>query len=996
MAARLVLTHLLRPAMRTGASVAPHASSSFRPAADFEEQLTAHFRENSMKRWTRPVVRRTGYAAAAAVALAATGVFANYVIRQGGRFNNPLSQQLASDADTESPQLAAVMDRVARNVSRGKFSMTGPVGATQPAGQSPTMRFDFHDAPASAILDRLSSTFGISIDGGSGPLPADITMDTPEPLDRDASLKLVRDILVPLGFTLVAGGDSDHWQVLTAGGAKRSEIAVIHEGDPSKIPDTEGLITDVIPLKNADAVALRSNLRPLLSADADVTASNEVVGDHTLTVTDTSARVRRLAEIIKNVGSQPIQTSEIKYRQLKLADASQEANRINNLFGNGTPAEGRGGQASGGGLPQLQEKLYADFDGKTNTVVLNGPHEKVNAAIAELDKEESQKALAKETIQPLDWGKQLASASDDPAVMRQNIDSAEHLIPYSDLMVYPDNWPEITRRREQDEKSNQTAAGGIGGVLAYGDGHVDFAAKSASGPWLKAAVALGGRDDIEKKREQGTENGPAGSAESVASAAGSVPSGGVPPPGREPDEQKDIHALPMLYDGPTLGERRLRGREAVRRRNRARRLVGPPMRTTISRLSPSIKVVLTVLGVRDLLTEANQPRGQVPKVGKIAPGQTPVAAGSSVPPATAPAGQGSTAADSAPAIANQLKIIRNGTIEFEVRSFDDTYDSVARIVQEEGGFVSSTSSDKLANGKVRGAIAVRVPPAHLDRFLLSLRAIGDLKSQQISASDVTKEYTDTDSELRGLRTMESRLLDLIKTGKGEVKDLIEAETKLGETRIEIEKLEGQLKYYDNQVSMATITITAYEKDIQTPTAASEQENVAINVETEEVETEYQAARKILDDAKGRIIESQLKNADGEHIAAHIAAEVPPDKADFVANQLKGLGKVTSFNRDRQQTTTGGTGGPPPGVQVEVKDTRVTVDLFNLANLAPRETTVLRIAVPDVEATYRRALEALRKDAPEGGGAAAVDAPARRMRGKERGRCIRWGISWRRI
>ena len=33
-------------------------------------------------------------------------------------------------------------------------------------------------------------------------------------------------------------------------------------------------------------------------------------------------------------------------------------------------------------------------------------------------------------------------------VMRQNIDSAEHLIPYADLMVYPDNWPEITRRRQ--------------------------------------------------------------------------------------------------------------------------------------------------------------------------------------------------------------------------------------------------------------------------------------------------------------------------------------------------------------------------------------------------------------------------------------------------------------------------------------------------------------------------------------------------------------------
>ncbi|HEY4329477.1 MAG TPA: hypothetical protein VGN88_07060 [Phycisphaerae bacterium] len=47
-------------------------------------------------------------------------------------------------------------------------------------------------------------------------------------------------------------------------------------------------------------------------------------------------------------------------------------------------------------------------------------------------------------------------------VMRQNIDSAEHLIPYADLMVYPDNWPEITRKRgggdsTQDSPQNRAA-----------------------------------------------------------------------------------------------------------------------------------------------------------------------------------------------------------------------------------------------------------------------------------------------------------------------------------------------------------------------------------------------------------------------------------------------------------------------------------------------------------------------------------------------------------
>ncbi len=43
-------------------------------------------------------------------------------------------------------------------------------------------------------------------------------------------------------------------------------------------------------------------------------------------------------------------------------------------------------------------------------------------------------------------------------VMRQNVDSLEHIIPYADLMVYPDNWPEITRKRGGGESTQDTPA----------------------------------------------------------------------------------------------------------------------------------------------------------------------------------------------------------------------------------------------------------------------------------------------------------------------------------------------------------------------------------------------------------------------------------------------------------------------------------------------------------------------------------------------------------
>ena len=130
--------------------------------------------------------------------------------------------------------------------------------------------------------------------------------------------------------------------------------------------------------------------------------------------------------------------------------------------------------------------------------------------------------------------------------------------------------------------------------------------------------------------------------------------------------------------------------------------------------------------------------------------------------------------------------------------------------------LATTDSDKLANGKVKGTIVLRVPPEHLDTLVLKLRGIGDLKSQKINAQDITKQYTDLESELRAARAMEERLLEIIKTGKGEVKDLLEAEKQLGVWREKIEQVEGEIRYYNNLVSLSTLVDHADRKGHQEP------------------------------------------------------------------------------------------------------------------------------------------------------------------------------------
>jgi hypothetical protein len=321
------------------------------------------------------------------------------------------------------------------------------------------------------------------------------------------------------------------------------------------------------------------------------------------------------------------------------------------------------------------------------------------------------------------------------------------------------------------------------------------------------------------------------------------------------------------------------------------------------------------------------------------------------PGAGGPAAAAPAAANTATATAAARQIIRHGEMSFEVDSFDSASLQIAKIVDEAGGFVSTTNSEKLDNGKVRGVVSVRVPPEHLDVLVLQLRGLGDLKGQKIVSDDITREYTDLQSELRAATVMENRLLDIIKNGNGEVKDLVEAEKELGVWREKVEQVTGQINYYNNLVALSTLEITLTERDIRQAALASENETVNMGIETVDVEKGRADALKAIDDAKGRVIQSDLKQFDAGQLAATITATVPPDAAGPVIDRLKQLGRVARLDIGRGQTTANGT-PVAPGVKVDRQDTQLIISLYNLANIAPRQTTNLSLACGDVEKSYQ--------------------------------------------
>jgi hypothetical protein len=332
--------------------------------------------------------------------------------------------------------------------------------------------------------------------------------------------------------------------------------------------------------------------------------------------------------------------------------------------------------------------------------------------------------------------------------------------------------------------------------------------------------------------------------------------------------------------------------------------------------------------------------------------------GDNVPPPVATTPKTPTAPPAADEGVSSRKVIRHGEMSFEVDSFDSAFMQITKIAAEEGGFISDTDSEKLANGKMSGTISVRVPPDHLDTLALKLRALGDLKGQKVNADDVTKEYTDLQSELRAATAMEDRLLEIIKTGNGQVKDLLAAEKEVGVWREKVEKVTGEINYYNNLISLSTLQITLTERDIRQAALASERETVEMGIEIEDVEKARADALRTLDAAKARIIQADLKKLDAGQLAATIIAQIPPDAAGPVVDHFKQLGRVARLNIDRQQTVADGATTVPAGIKVERLDTQLQVSLYNLANVSPRQTTNVSVACPDVETAYHTIINAV--------------------------------------
>jgi uncharacterized protein DUF4349/sigma-70-like protein/putative zinc finger protein len=265
-----------------------------------------------------------------------------------------------------------------------------------------------------------------------------------------------------------------------------------------------------------------------------------------------------------------------------------------------------------------------------------------------------------------------------------------------------------------------------------------------------------------------------------------------------------------------------------------------------------------------------------------------------------------SSSETPPAELSNRKLIRNANVELEIVSFDNAVQRITAFANEERGYVATTSSEKQANGKRRGQVIVKVLPQNLDFFLQKIRGLGELKNQTLGTEDVTKAYFDTDARLKNARVMEQRLIDMLKTKTGKVSDLLQVEKELGRVREEIEKMQGELKYWDSQVQFATVTISLAEKDMEEPAAFLIKERSQLALYAPDVEKIYNDT-KALASQKVQITNAQLNRDYSGRVSATMSMLIAPEESDAVIARVKSFGRVENFQTQTERVAQGGSG-----------------------------------------------------------------------------------------
>lgn len=173
-------------------------------------------------------------------------------------------------------------------------------------------------------------------------------------------------------------------------------------------------------------------------------------------------------------------------------------------------------------------------------------------------------------------------------------------------------------------------------------------------------------------------------------------------------------------------------------------------------------------------------------------------------PGVAPDEAGGATGEGLDAAQADRSIIKTGEITVEVDNVAETTGAIRALALELDGYISSSFQGQFEES---ATLTMRIPADRFDEALAAIHELdGEVKAEATREEDVTAVVVDIEARLTNLRAAEVEYRELLDRAE-RIEDILAIQNQLFQVRGEIEAMEAQLEYFNDQTEMATLTVS---------------------------------------------------------------------------------------------------------------------------------------------------------------------------------------------
>jgi hypothetical protein len=157
------------------------------------------------------------------------------------------------------------------------------------------------------------------------------------------------------------------------------------------------------------------------------------------------------------------------------------------------------------------------------------------------------------------------------------------------------------------------------------------------------------------------------------------------------------------------------------------------------------------------------------------------------------------------------RIVRTANVDLEVGKgrLNATINQATGVVRKAKGIYVGSTTSVPSGEPASGQVTFRVPVDAFEPVLLELKGLGTYRGEESSTDDVTNQYIDLNAQLAAWRAQERVYLRLLDRARS-VTDVIAVQNQLQQVQSNIERLQGQVNYLEDQSSFSTIVLQVSE------------------------------------------------------------------------------------------------------------------------------------------------------------------------------------------